>query len=108
MSAPQPEEEKGQEKGQVVPFRRRAKARAGDKTGKEPVKGLEQYSANAGPDDYRQRMTNNLLALVLCVLLIGAGIWLADTLVELRRKQDCVLSGRRDCAEISVPSADPR
>ena len=104
MSAPQPEEEKGR----VVPFRRRARPRPDDKAGREPVKGLEQYSTDGGADDHRRRMTNNLLALVLCVLLVGAGIWLADTLGELRRKQDCVLSGRRDCAEIAVPRADPR
>jgi len=104
MSAPQPEDERGQ----IVPFRRRAKPRESDNASKEPVKGLEKYSKEAEPDDYRQRMTNNLLALALCVLLIGAGIWLANTIADLRKKQDCVLSGRRDCADLSVPRADPK
>jgi len=127
MSAPQAEEERGQggrkpgqERGQegdqerdqvVVPFRRRGKppGSAGLKDSvKQPVKGLEAYSADAGPDDYPQRMRNNLLAAVLCVALIGAGIWLANTIADLRKKQDCVLSGRRDCADVSVPGAGPK
>ncbi len=112
MSAPQPEEESGresdQDRGQVVPFRRRGKPPGGKAGPKEPVKGLEGYSADAEPDDYPQRMRNNLLAVVLCILLIGAGIWIANTIADLRKKQDCVLSGRRDCADISVPGAGPK
>jgi len=116
MSAPQAEEERGQEqgqeRGQVVPFRRRGRPPAGNagpkESAKEPIKGLEAYSADAEPDDYPQRMRNNLLAVVLCVLLMGAGIWLANAIADLRKKQDCVLSGRRDCADISVPGAGPK
>ena len=88
MSAPQPDDQSAQEKGQedqangratgeetgnVVPFRRGAKPRAGDGARTEPVAGLEEFSKDAEPDDYRQRMINNLLALVACVLLVGAG-----------------------------------
>ncbi len=104
MSAPQPEDDRGT----VVPFRRRGRPPAGTAGPKQPVKGLEQYSGDAEPDDYPQRMRNNLLAVVLCVLLVGAGIWLATTIADLRKKQDCVLSGRRDCAELSVPGAGPK
>src|SRR5258708_34541194 len=103
MSAPHPEDERGR----VVPFRRRATSRR-DAAPKEPVEGLEKYSASDQPDDYRQRMTNNLLALVFCLLLVGAGLWLANTIADLRKKQDCVLSGRRDCANLAVPSAGPK
>jgi len=103
MSAPHPEDERGR----VVPFRPRAPSRR-DAVPKEPVEGLEKYSASDQPDDYRQRMTNNLLALVFCLLLVGAGLWLANTIADLRKKQDCVLSGRRDCANLAVPSAGPK
>jgi len=112
MNAPQPEEGGSRESGTVVPFRRRGRPPGGviepKESVKQPVKGLEQYSADAEPDDYPQRMRNNLLAVLLCVLLVGAGIWLATTIADLRKKQDCVLSGRRDCADISVPSAGPK
>jgi hypothetical protein len=102
MSAP-PEDERGR----VVPFRRRDTSRH-DAAPEEPVEGLEKYSGSDQPDDYRQRMTNNVLALVFCVLLVGAGLWLANTIADLRKKQDCVLSGRRDCANIAAPSAGPK
>jgi hypothetical protein len=57
----------------------------------------------AEPDDYRHRMIVNLVGFAICVVLIGAGLWLANTIAELRRDQDCVLSGRRNCAQISIP-----
>ena len=63
---------------------------------------------DGAPDDYRQRMTNNVLALAVCLLLVAIGIWLANSIADLRKKQDCVLSGRRDCANVSVPPADPK
>jgi hypothetical protein len=67
---------------------------------------VEKY-ARGEPDDYRQRMINNGLGLLACVLLVAIGIWLANTIAEMRRNQDCVLSGRRDCTKIIVPPASP-
>lgn len=52
------------------------------------------------PEDhktYRDRMLVNLAALGLLALLIAAGLWLADTMATLRKNEDCVLSGHRDC-----------
>jgi hypothetical protein len=40
---------------------------------------------------------------VFLVLLIVAGVWMANTIVDMRKVQDCALSGRRNCAPISVP-----
>jgi hypothetical protein len=48
-------------------------------------------------------MINNGLALALLLILVAIGIWLATTMAEMRRNQDCVLSGRRDCAKVVVP-----
>jgi hypothetical protein len=118
MSAPHPDDERGR----VVPFRRREPPNREPPSReppsrepawraappKEPVEGLEKYSADGEPDDYRQRMTNNVLALIFCVVLIAAGLWLANTIADLRKKQDCVLSGRRDCASVATPSASPK
>ena len=30
----------------------------------------------------------------------GVAIWLADTMADMRRNQDCVLSGRRGCTPV--------
>jgi len=53
------------------------------------------------PDDFRHRMLANVAALAFTIALTAIGIWLAVSIAELRRTQDCVLMGRRDCARIS-------
>ena len=58
------------------------------------------------PESDRERITTNVVILVFLAILIGAGVWLANALVSLRKNQDCVLSGRRNCAEISVPARE--
>jgi len=103
MSAPHPEDEKGR----VLPFRQRKKPRA-DGPPPTPVEGLEKYTEDGTPDDYRQRMTNNVLALAFCLLLVAIGVWLANSIADLRKKQDCVLSGRRDCANVSAQPSGPK
>jgi len=55
------------------------------------------------PDDFRQRMLANIAAFAFTVALTAVGIWLAMSIADLRRTQDCVLMGRRDCVRISVP-----
>src|ERR1044072_4081722 len=99
MSAPREES-----KGLVLPFRRREKPRP---QGSAPVEGLEKYGETSEPDDYRQRMVNNVLAFVFCVLLVAAGVWLADGIAEMRKNKVCVLWGRRNCANVTVPPANP-
>jgi len=57
-------------------------------------------------DSDRDRVVTNIVVVVFLVMLLGAGIWLADAMFNLRKTQDCVLSGRRNCAGISVPAGD--
>jgi hypothetical protein len=54
------------------------------------------------PDDFRQRMLANIAAFAFTVALTAVGIWLAMSIADLRKTQDCVLMGRRDCAKITV------
>ena len=54
------------------------------------------------PDDFRHRMLANVAALAFTVALTAIGIWLAMSIADLRKTQDCVLMGRRDCARISA------
>ena len=104
-NAPNPEE-----KGRILRFQRRGArpipphpAQPDD----TPVEGLDKYASAGEPDNYRQRMINNGLGLAACIVLVIIGVWIANTMAELRRNQDCVLSGRRDCTPIAVPSASP-
>lgn len=55
------------------------------------------------PDDFRHRMLANVAAFAFTVALTAVGIWLAMSIADLRKTQDCVLMGRRDCAHISMP-----
>jgi len=57
--------------------------------------------AREEPDDFRHRMLANLAAFAFTVALTAIGIWLALSIADLRKTQDCVLMGRRDCANIS-------
>ena len=54
------------------------------------------------PDDFRQRMLANIAAFAFTVALTAVGIWLAMSIADLRRTQDCVLMGRHDCVRIST------
>ena len=65
-----------------------------------PVEDLAKYQRSEGADDYRHRMIVNVLAFLFVVGLIGAGIWLADTMAQMRKNQDCVLSGRSGCTPV--------
>ncbi len=53
-------------------------------------------------DDFRHRMLANVAALAFTVALTAIGIWLAMSIADMRKTQDCVLMGRRDCARISA------
>ena len=90
--------------GRVLPFLRKGRARPPmPMRDNGPVEDLVKYAQGAEPDDYRQRMINNGLALVAILILSGIGVWLATTIAEIRKNQDCVLSGRRNCAPIDAP-----
>ena len=54
------------------------------------------------PDDFHHRMLANIAAFAFTVALTAIGIWLAMSIADLRRTQDCVLMGRRDCVHITT------
>ncbi len=80
-----------------------------------PVAATQQDNAAAADDlaqyeqeqdevvDYRQRMLMNVIALAVVTLLVGAGAWLAGTIAELQRDQDCIMQGRSNCAPLEIP-----
>jgi hypothetical protein len=84
----------------VVPFRHRRSDEIG--ANKDPDT-LAKYEGGDEPDDYRHRMTMNMLAFLLVAGLIGGALWLANTIADMRKNQDCVLSGRAGCTPVSIP-----
>jgi hypothetical protein len=55
-----------------------------------------------GPDDYvetpRDRRIANVVLLVLLVVIVGGGIWLANAMFEQRALDNCIAQGRSNCA----------
>jgi hypothetical protein len=72
-------------------------------TGPEPLDLSRYEQPRVEPDDFRHRMLANIAALAFTIALTAIGIWLAVSIADLRRTQDCVLMGRRDCAKITTP-----
>jgi len=54
-------------------------------------------------EDERDRSRNNVLFLVVAVLVVVAGIWLVNKLIDMRNLQNCLESGRRNCAPVESP-----
>ncbi|MFK4508277.1 hypothetical protein LPJ38_21240 [Bradyrhizobium daqingense] len=69
----------------------------------EPLDLSRYEQPRSEPNEYRHRMLANIAALAFTIALTAIGIWLAVSIAELRRTQDCVLMGRRDCLKITTP-----
>jgi hypothetical protein len=100
----------------VLPFRRRGAPTGGAYRARLPATepptdapaDLAQYEGGAVEDNYRHRMLVNLAGLAFTIVLAIAGAWLAVTIADMRKNQDCYLSGRRNCTPIDVPSLQGR
>ena len=61
-----------------------------------------------GEPDYveteRERRLANIVLLVFFIVLVGAGIWLVNAMIEQRAIDNCVAQGRRNCAPIETPT----
>jgi len=47
-------------------------------------------------------MIVNLAALAFTIVLALVGVWLSMQIANMSKNQDCLLSGRRNCAPIDV------
>ena len=101
--------------GKVVRFERRRPDQrplgAGAPADHSLIPPLPPASRDSEPseeprEDFRHRMKTNAATLLIVAVLIWCGLWLADTLAALRKTQDCLLTGRRNCAPITVPDRE--
>ena len=51
----------------------------------------------------RDRRAANIFLLVAGVVLVGIGVWLANAMIDARRADECLSSGRRNCNPIETP-----
>jgi hypothetical protein len=80
-----------------------AQARRQDKPPPEFLDLSRYEKPRQEPDDFRQRMLANIAGFAFTLALMAIGVWLVMSIADLRRTQDCVLMGRRDCVQISTP-----
>jgi hypothetical protein len=72
-------------------------------TSSEPLDLSRYEQPREEPDDFRHRMLANIAGFAFTIALMAIGIWLVMSISDLRKTQDCVLMGRRDCVRISTP-----
>ena len=60
-------------------------------------------SSEPGDDEEGDRTTTNIILVVGFVLLVGGGIWLANAMIDARKADECISSGRRNCNPIEAP-----
>jgi hypothetical protein len=54
------------------------------------------------PDDFHHRMLANVAAVAFTIALMAVGLWLAKNIADLRKTQDCLQMGRRDCMQVGL------
>jgi hypothetical protein len=55
-------------------------------------------------EDERDRRATNIFLVVFFVIVVGAGLWLVNAMVDQRTIDNCLAQGRRNCAPIEVPA----
>ena len=109
MADSRPDLSVSQGSGQILQFRLRQRVSApaadNDVSGSRPdaFDDLAQYEEEDLHIDYRHRMLMNVIAVMVVSALIGAGVWIADTISDMEKTQDCLMQGRQNCAPIVVP-----
>jgi len=51
-----------------------------------------------------ERRRSNLILLIVSVVVVVLGVYLVNWLVEQRKLQECLESGRHNCAPIQTPA----
>jgi hypothetical protein len=67
---------------------------------------MRHYDPSDPPDppDPKDPRRGALLRLIFVLLLVLGGLLLVHVLTNMSRLQDCVMSGRTNCAPIAVPA----
>jgi hypothetical protein len=60
------------------------------------------------PETESERRTTNLILLGIIAAVIGCAIWLGNAMLDARKADECMASGRSSCGPITNPVAPPR
>ena len=98
-----PDRPKPSETGRVILFRPRQAGSRQPGPLQPPKRAIGfREPRSAREDDDRHRRLIHVLGLAFCLILAVAGVWLANEFTEMKRVQDCVLSGRSGCIPLNV------
>ena len=56
------------------------------------------------PPTEAERRRSNLIMLIVAVVVVVLGVYLVNWMIDQRKLQECLESGRRNCAPISTPA----
>jgi len=73
---------------------------------KRPPAPARPPAARGDPDAERARSRANLVALAVVAVLVLAAWLLVQKLGQTSRTEDCLMSGRTNCAPIAVPRGE--
>ena len=59
--------------------------------------------AEARKAEDRERTITNIVLLLIFAALVGIGVWLSNAMLDARRADECISSGRRNCNPIDLP-----
>jgi hypothetical protein len=98
------------ETGSVILFRPR---QTGFRTrGRGPLPqgaaGLRRPLSGHDDDDDHLHRRIHALGLAFCLILAVVGVWLANEFTEMKRIEDCVLSGRAGCIPLKMAAHSER
>jgi hypothetical protein len=65
-------------------------------------KPTDERSAARKLED-RERTITNIVLLLIFAALVAVGVWLSNALLDARRADECISSGRRNCNPIELP-----
>jgi hypothetical protein len=68
----------------------------------------DQRPRGDAPETDRERRNANLILFAIVIVIVGGGLWLGNALLEARRADECMSSGRRNCAPVSAPAQPQR
>ena len=69
-----------------------------------PLRDLRMTHPDDRPPTEEERRRSNLIMLAVAVVVVVLGVYLVNWMVEQRKLQECLESGRRNCAPISTPA----
>jgi hypothetical protein len=56
------------------------------------------------PETEADRRNANIALAIGFIVLVGSGLWLANAMLDARKADDCIASGRRNCVPLEVPA----